>query len=158
MGRSNPPRLHIYHDSCRPDVDDMEDVLLAWFRASRDRQFLLMIAGRLSGIHGWKRTHIPVAYQVTDTTTIIHFDGSEYLTVSDAADASIGPNGELFIGNASEVRFTWRSEKDSSKECEEILSKVGRVISFSRKDDLYTTTGIVFGRSSDGKLIALRQE
>lgn len=110
--------------------------------------------GRLSGIHGWKRTHIPVAYQVIDTTVIIHFDGSERLTISDAVDIVSQPNGELLVGDASEVRFAWCSNKDPDKDCEEIFTKFGRMFTFSRTDDLYTTA-MAFGHL-DGKLVELR--
>ena len=132
----------------------MEDTLLAWIRASRNRHFLLIIAGRLSGIHDWKRTHIPVAYQVMDTTVVIHFDGSERLTISDAVDIVSQSNGELFVRDASEVRFSWYSGKDPGKDCEEIFTKFGRMFTFSRTDDL-CTTAMAFGHFN-GKLVELR--
>lgn len=132
----------------------MKEILLAWLRASRGRHFLLMIAGRLSGIHGWKREHFPVAFQVIDSTIIIHFDGSERLTISDAAGVTLHPDGELLVRDASEVRFTWPSDRDPAKDCEEIFRKIGRVIAFSRTDDLYTTS-TAFGIQED-KLVLLR--
>jgi hypothetical protein len=132
----------------------MEDILLAWIRASRGRHFLLMISGRLSGVHGWKREHVPIAYQVIDSTVIIHFDGSERLTIYNATDVIPHANGGLLVPDASEVRFTWCSDKDPAKDCEEIFRKVGRVIAFSRTDDLYTTS-TAFGIQED-KFVLLR--
>jgi len=132
----------------------MEEILLTWVRASRDRHFLLVIAGRLSGIHGWKRTHNPAAYQVIDSTVIIHFDGSEHLTISDVTDVIMRPGGELFVEDAGEVRFAWSSDRDPDKDCEEIFKKVGGAILFNRTDDLYTTS-TVFGPLV-GEFVVLR--
>jgi len=132
----------------------MEETLLAWIRASRKRQFLLFVAGRLSGIHGWKRTHTPIAYQVIDKTAIIHFDGSERLTIANATDVVGQSTGELFVRDANEVRFTWCSDHDPDQDCEEIFRKVDRAILFNRTDDLYTTS-TVYGHSA-GQIVVLR--
>src|SRR5574341_218101 len=118
----------------------MEQLLLRWLRASRGRRFLLIIAGRLSGIHGWRREHLPIAYQVIGSTVIIHFEGSESLTISDATGLTLHPDGQFVAQDASEVRFAWCSETDPDKDCEEIFTKGGLAISFSRTDDLYTTS------------------
>ncbi|HEU0296641.1 MAG TPA: hypothetical protein VFR47_28145 [Anaerolineales bacterium] len=133
----------------------MEHILLTWLRASPGRRFLLIIAGRLSGIHGWKREHMPIACQlIDDSTVIIRFDGSERLTISGATGVSLHPDGELSVQDAREVRFTWCSDEDPTKDCEEIFTKVGKVIAFSRTDDLYTTS-MGFGITED-KLVLLR--
>lgn len=136
------------------ESDVMEDILLAWIRAARNRQITLIVAGRLSGVHGWKRTYIPVAYQVIGSTIIFHFDGAERLTIFDAQDVVMGSNGELLVGEAAEVRFVWPSNKDPAKDCEEIIRKGDRFISFSRTDELYaTSTNLML---FDGKFIVLR--
>lgn len=132
----------------------MEHILLTWLRASRSRRFLLIVAGRLSGIHSWKREHVPIAYQVIGATVIIHFDESERLTISGATGVSLRPDGELSVQDASEVRFTWCSDRDPARECEEIFTRVGRDITFRRTDDLYTTF-IGFGITED-KFVRLR--
>ena len=134
----------------------MKEILLTWLHASRGRHFLLIIAGRLSGIHGWKREHVPLSLEVLDSTVIIYFDGEERLTISNAVDVGLAPNGELFVRDASEVRFTWRSDKNPAQECEEICRKADRIITFSRRDDLYTTsTTLGF---FDHNLVVLRYE
>lgn len=123
----------------------MEEVLLQWIRTSRARHFDLIIAGRRSGIHGWKRTHVPVAFQVIGSTLVIHFDGSERLTVSDASGVVVREDGELQVMDASEVLFLWCSEKDPDRDCGEVFRKFGKAVLFNRTDDLYTTsTGFVF--------------
>lgn len=132
----------------------MEDLLLAWIRSARNRPFLLIIAGRLSGFHDWKRTHLPIACQVVGSTIFLHFDGAERLTISDAAGLIVEPNGELWVGDASEVRFIWVSDENPAKDCEEVFTKFGRLILFNRTDDLYTTgTGYM---SSGDKFVVLR--
>jgi hypothetical protein len=118
----------------------MEDALLTWLRASHGHHLLLIIAGRLSGIHGWRREHLPIAYQVIGSTVIIHFDGSECLTISDVTGLKLHPDGQLVVQDASEVRFSWCSETDPAENCEEIFTRGSRAISFSRTDDLYTTS------------------
>ena len=134
----------------------MEDILLAWLRASRGRRLILRVAGRLSGTHGWQSEHIPIDFEVIDSTVIIHFDGEERLTISDAADVGLDSNGGLFVRDASEVRFTWRSDKNPAQECEEICRKADRIVTFSRRDDLYTTsTTLGF---FDHNLVVLRYE
>ncbi len=132
----------------------MEHLLLTWLRASRGRHFLLIIAGRLSGFHGWRREYIPIAYQVIGSTVIIHFEGSERLTISDATGLTLHPDGQLVVQDANEVRFTWCSDMDPTEDCEEIFTKGGRAISFSRTDDLYTTS-TVFALPKD-RFIVLR--
>jgi hypothetical protein len=132
----------------------MEQILLAWLRTSRGRRFLLIIAGRLSGLHGWRREHLPIAYQVIGSTVIIDFEGSERLTISDATGLTLHPDGKLSVQDASEVRFTWCSDRDPAQECEEIFTRVGRDIAFSRTDDLYTTS-IGLGITED-KFVLLR--
>jgi hypothetical protein len=133
----------------------MEEILLAWIRSARGRHFSLIIAGRLSGIHSWKSTHVPLDYEVDDdSTVIIYFDRSERLSISDAQGVVMQPNGELWVGDAHEVRFTWNSDKDPNKDCEEIFKKVGKSISFDRTDDLYTT-GMAYG-SLEGEFVVLR--
>jgi hypothetical protein len=123
----------------------MEDTLLRWIRASRTRQFELIIAGRRSGIHGWKRTHVPFAFQVIDSTLILHFDGWERLTISDASGVALREDGELQVRDASEARFLWCSERDPDRECGEVFRKFGKAVLFNRTDDLYTTsTGFGF--------------
>lgn len=98
---------------------------------------------------------MPIACQVIDdSTVIIHFDGSERLTISGATGVSLRPDGELSVQDASEVRFTWCSDRHPAQECEEIFTRVGRAIAFSRKDDLYTTS-IGFGITED-KFVLLR--
>jgi hypothetical protein len=122
----------------------MEDTLLDWIRASRNRQFELIIAGRLSGIHGWKRTHVPIAFQVIDSTLVIHFDGSERLTISDASGVALREDGGLQVRDTSEARFLWCSEKDSDRECGEVFVKFGKAVVFNRTDDLYATATVFF--------------
>ena len=118
----------------------MEYDLLTWLRASRGRHFLLIIAGRISGVHGWRREHIPIAYQVIGSTVIIHFEGSERLIISSATGLSLHPDGRLVVQDASAARFTWCSDVDLDEDCEEFFTKGGLAISFSRTDDLYTTS------------------
>jgi hypothetical protein len=121
----------------------MEHILLTWLDAVRGRRFLLFIAGRLSGIHGWKREHVPIDFQVIDSTLIIHFDGSECLTISDVTGLTLHPDGQLVVQDASQVRFSWCSDRDPAKECEEIFRKAGKIISFIRMDDSYTTSTVL---------------
>ena len=118
----------------------MEDILLAWLRASRGRRLLLRVAGRLSGIHDWQREHTPIDFEIIDSTVIIYFDGEERLTISDAVDIGLDSDGGLFVRDASEVRFTWYSHRNPAQEGEEICRKADRIVTFSRKDNLYTTS------------------
>lgn len=122
----------------------LEDILLSWMRASRGRQFDLIIAGRLSGIHGWKRTHVPIAFQVIGSTMVIHFDNSERLTISDASGVALCESGELQVRDASEVLFLWCSEKDPDRECGEVFVKFGKAVVFNRTDELYATATVFF--------------
>jgi hypothetical protein len=132
----------------------MEEILLKWIRASRNRQFNLIIAGRLSGIHGWKRMHIPIAFQVIDSTLILHFDGEERLVVADADGLAMQANGGLQVREASEVSFTWCSDIDPDRDCEETFRRVNGMFSFNRTDDLYTTATNL--RPSEGEFVVLR--
>lgn len=126
-------------------MQQMEDTLLNWIRMSRTRQFKLIIAGRLSGMHGWKRTHVPIAFQVIGPTMVIHFDDSERLTISDASGVAVREDGELQVKDASEVLFLWCSEKDPDRDRGEVFRKFGKAVLFNRTDDLYaTSTGFGF--------------
>jgi len=124
----------------------MEDILSAWLCASIDRHFLLVIADRISGVHDEKGKHRPVAYQVVGSIVIIEFDGSERLTISNATDVIMRPNGELVVRDASEARFAWYSHGDpqvAPKLCEEIFRKVGRGVEFSRTGAPFVTSGVL---------------
>lgn len=125
-------------------MQELEDILLDWIRMSRGRQFDLIIAGRHSGVHGWNRTHLPIAFQVVGSTMVIHFDGSERLTISDASGVVLREDGGLQVREASQARFLWHSERDPDSECGEVFMKFGRSVMFNRTDDLYTTATILF--------------
>jgi hypothetical protein len=117
----------------------LENLLLRWIRSSRGRQFDLIIAGRHSGMHGWKRTHVPIAFQVIGSTMVIHFDGSERLTISDATGVAVRDDGGLQVKDASEARFLWCSESDPDRDCGEVFMKFGKAVVFDRTDELYAT-------------------
>jgi hypothetical protein len=124
----------------------MEDILSTWLSASGERDFLLVIAGRISGVHDEKGTHRPVAYRVDGSTAIIQFDGSERLTISNAMDTIMRPNGELVMRDASEARFSWYSHGDTQvgpKLCEEVFRKVGMFVEFSRTGAPFITSGVL---------------
>lgn len=124
----------------------MEAILSAWLRASGERDFLLIIAGRISGIHDDKAKHKPVDYQIDGSTVIIQFDGSEYLTISNAVDIIMNTNGELAVRDADEVRFAWYSYNDplvAQKLCEEVFRKVDRFINFSRTGAPFATSAFL---------------
>lgn len=121
-----------------------EETLSAWLSASRDRYFLLVIAGRISGVRAEKGKYRPVGYQIDGSTVMIQFDGSESLTISDAADISMHPNGELVVRDASEARIAWSLRGDSEIEavpCTEVFRKAGKFFYFSRTGEPFITSG-----------------
>lgn len=122
----------------------MEHILLSWLRVSRNRPFLLIIAGRISGIHDEKGTHIPIACQMDGPTLLIEFEESERLTVSQAVDVSIRSSGELVVRDASEARFSWFSHAGPRTDpglCEEVFRKSGRLFWFGRTGAAFVTNG-----------------
>ena len=120
----------------------MEDLLTTWRRASGERDFLLVIAGRISGVHDEKGKHRPIACQVAGATVIIQFEGTESLTISNPRDMIIGPNGELIVRDASEATFTWYSQV-AHELCEEVFNKVGRFINFRRTGAAFATSAFL---------------
>ena len=122
----------------------MEETLSAWLRASGERDFLLVIGGRKSGVHDGTGKHRPLDYQIDGLTVIIQFQGSERLTISNATEIILHPGGELVVKDASEVRFAWSSHNDPAVAhalCEEVIRKVGKFIDFSRTGASLITSG-----------------
>jgi hypothetical protein len=127
----------------------MEEILTAWLRASGERDFLLVIGGRKSGVHDGKGKHKPLDYQIDDLTVIIQFDGSERLTISNATEITMHSSGELIVKDASEVRFAWYSQDDlkyTPRLCEEVFTKYGIGVEFRRTGASFiTSTWFVYG-------------
>jgi hypothetical protein len=124
----------------------MEEILSEWLKASGERDFLLVIAGRISGVHDGKGKHKPIDYQIDGSTVTIQFAGAEQLRVSNAVDLTMSPNGELAIRDASEARFTWYSHDDplvAPKLCEEVFGKGGRGVGFSRTGAPFATSAFL---------------
>jgi hypothetical protein len=122
----------------------VEETLSAWLHASRERDFLLVIGGRKSGIHDGKGKHRPLDYQTDGSTVIIQFDGSEQLIISGATEIIMHASGELVVKDASEARFAWYAQdnpKNAPKLCEEVFRKVDRFIDFSRIGASFITSG-----------------
>jgi hypothetical protein len=122
----------------------MEETLSAWLRASGERDFLLVIGGRKSGVHDGKGKHKPLDYQIDGLTVIIQFDGAERLFISNATEIILQSSGELVVKDASEVRFAWYSHNDPAvahKLCEEVFKKVGKFIDFSHTGASFITSG-----------------
>lgn len=138
----------------------MEEVLSNWLSVSRGRNFLLLVAGRLSGIHGWKGTHRPIACLAFGCTVTIQFEGAEQLTIADASEIILNPSGELVVRDAREARFTWYRYSLSDPQtdpilCEEVFRKAGRAVDFSRSGDPFNTSGVF--PYAGGRFIVLRE-
>lgn len=120
----------------------MEDVLSAWLSASSQRDFVLVIADRISGV----TAHRPISYRLEGTKLMIAFEDEASLTLSDPAEISLGPNGELIVSDASEARFAWpypRQPGITSNLCEEVFRKAGSAVDFSRTGAPFVTSGMM---------------
>ena len=135
----------------------MDEILSSWLLMSKGQDFLLVIADRISGIHGWKGKHRPIAYHLNGSMLIIEFDESEELTIVDATGLDLDSNGVLMVRDASEVRFIWHSHDDLQQTdslAEEVFQKIGRTIYFYRTGDPNNTSCcLLFG---GGQLITLQ--
>jgi hypothetical protein len=124
----------------------LEDILSAWLDASSQRDFVLIIADRISGVTQDKGTHRPISYQLDGVKLIIAFDDEASLTLFSPSEISIGSIGELIVRDASEARFAWhypRQPGNAPKLCEEVFRKAGRAVEFSRTGAPFVTSGML---------------
>ena len=124
----------------------MEAILSEWLRSARGHDFVLVIAGRISGVHDAKGTHRPLDYKIDHGNVSIQFHGAEYLEISDPRGVVLHPNGELTVRDASGARYLCYSQEDphvSHTICEEVYRKFGKFFVFNRIGAPFTTSAFL---------------
>lgn len=113
----------------------MKEILSAWLMLSRQLNFTVIIAGRISGGVFEDAFHKPVAYEVDNEKFVIHFEREESLSVFHPANATLGADALLIVKDANEARFTWYLYGQPHAPeflCEDIYHNAGRFASFQR--------------------------
>jgi len=125
-------------------ASDAEPTLRLWLKQSAARYLDIEIAGRtLGGRHG-EAMQRPRAFQLLGSVLVIRFAGTERMVVTRPSGLRIGPDGDLVIRRADDVRFGWHyygRPRLPENWCEEVYRRRAGKIEFVRLGPLLPRAG-----------------